>query len=248
MEWEEELRKTIVSVTKKIPDGGILLFSGGLDSSLLAFLASIHGKQITLFSVGTVSSHDKSWTHQAASIIGLPLEFREIGENEVISGLKEIKRMFQSEDALTLLIELPSYFACKYSERRSIVSGQGSDELFLGYRKYDLEDTSKMDLERVMNKLIPMEKEMGKAFNKEFFYPYLEGNVISVAEKIPRDLKVRGSQRKFILRSVALSLGLDERIALKPKKASQYSSGLKDLVEKVARREGKRIYQFIRDL
>jgi len=176
-----------------------------------------------------------------------PLEFREIGENEVISGLKEIKRMFQSEDALTLLIELPSYFACKYSERRSIVSGQGSDELFLGYRKYDLEDTSKMDLERVMNKLIPMEKEMGKAFNKEFFYPYLEGNVISVAEKIPRDLKVRavkGNSYSDLLPSVSAY----ERIALKPKKASQYSSGLKDLVEKVARREGKRIYQFIRDL
>ncbi|MGC8644934.1 MAG: asparagine synthase C-terminal domain-containing protein [Thermoplasmata archaeon] len=231
-----------------MPEEGVLLFSGGIDSSFLAFLAARERKDVTLFSVGTSNSHDFSWTKEAASILGLPLKFQDVGEKEVLSALKGIKDITGEGDALIILIELPLYFACIHSNEHWIISGQGSDELFLGYRKYDREDTSHLDLENVLGKVTVIERKIGLAFNREISYPYLGSEVISVANRIPRDLKVRDGHRKFILRQVALQLGLDERIAWKPKKASQYSSGLKELVEKIAKREGKKVHQLIRDL
>ncbi|MEM0127463.1 MAG: asparagine synthase C-terminal domain-containing protein [Thermoplasmatales archaeon] len=248
MEWEGELKGALVSSAGNLPPNGVVLFSGGLDSSLIALLARNLGKKISLFSSGIRGSHDYYWSREAASILKMPLKFLEQGEKDVIEGLRDVKRVTGENNAMTLLIELPLYFSCKNSEEDVMISGQGADELFQGYKKYETIDSSEIDLNTVINKMTRLDALIAEKFGKEVTYPYLESRVVSVARAIPRDLKIREGQRKFILRTVAENIGLDSRIAWKPKKAAQYSTGFKKIVEGISKRSGMEVHQFISSL
>jgi asparagine synthase (glutamine-hydrolysing) len=57
--------------------------------------------------------------------------------------------------------------------------------------------------------------------------PFLTENFISLAKNIDIDQKITGSNdfiRKHILRETALSIGIPEESAMKPKKAIQYGT------------------------
>lgn len=53
------------------------------------------------------------------------------------------------------------------------------------------------------------------------------------------------SQRKIVLRDVAKELGLSHKIALRPKKAAQYSSGFSKGIQKLAKRKGLTIQGYL---
>ncbi|MEM3318119.1 MAG: asparagine synthase C-terminal domain-containing protein, partial [Thermoplasmatales archaeon] len=83
---------------------------------------------------------------------------------------------------------------------------------------------------------------------KKVLYPYLDNDLVAIARSIPKELKIYNGERKYILRQVAQDLGLDDRIVWKPKKAMQYSTGIKKLVDTISRRNGKAGYQLISSL
>ncbi|MEM0127891.1 MAG: asparagine synthase C-terminal domain-containing protein [Thermoplasmatales archaeon] len=248
MEWAERLKEALLKSVSRLPQKGLLLFSGGLDSSLIAFLAGNVGKEITLFSVGTRSSHDYYWSRQAASILNIPLEFVELDERSVLEGLSVVKGLTGETELLTLLIELPLYLCCKISRSPFVISGQGADELFMGYKKYEHVDSSNQDLEKVVRRITPIEGIISGKFGKTVLYPYLDNDVVAIARSIPKELKIKDGQKKYILRQVARDLGLDDRIVSKPKKAMQYSTGIKKVVDTVSRKYGKAGYQLISSL
>lgn len=248
MEWYDELARVLKKSAARLPEDVGLLFSGGLDSSLLAWLIKKGSGNVHLYSSGTQESHDRLWTAQASSLLGLPLKFLTRGDEDIIRGLKTLKELTGEESPLTLLIELPLYFVCSDSDEQTLVSGQGADELFLGYKKYESNDTSRNDLKRVVEEVCPLERRIAVYYGKELEFPYLSEGVVDVAGRIPSYMKIRDGQRKYILRSTASRLLLDERIAWKQKKASQYSSGFKSSVERIAKDQGKKIHEFIRDL
>ena len=248
MEWENELEEALEKSIRDVPDRVGVLFSGGLDSSFLAYLLKKEGKDIRLYSSGTIHSHDHEWTPKAAEILGLQLEFLSIKEEEIIEGIRGIKRLTGETSSLLLLIELPLYFIAKESADSILVTGQGADELFLGYRKYETKDTSREDFQSVMNHVVPLERKIASSYGKKLVYPYLHERVVEAASKIPKHQNIIDGTRKHSLRSIASKLGLGEEIAWKQKKASQYSSGFKKALEKVAKRDYKSVHEFISEL
>jgi len=54
--------------------------------------------------------------------------------------------------------------------------------------------------------------------------------VRNLASRIPLAFKIREGVRKEILRRAALELGVPRELAVAPKKAAQYSSGVQKLV------------------
>jgi asparagine synthase (glutamine-hydrolysing) len=59
--------------------------------------------------------------------------------------------------------------------------------------------------------------------------PFLSSRFIEFAKTIPMDKKITGPDdmiRKHILRQAALSIGVPEESAMKPKKALQYGSSI----------------------
>jgi asparagine synthase (glutamine-hydrolysing) len=59
----------------------------------------------------------------------------------------------------------------------------------------------------------------------EVRFPYADVGIASFAEGLPLDYKIRGGERKAVLRAAALELGLPRELAEAPKKAAQFSSG-----------------------
>ena len=66
----------------------------------------------------------------------------------------------------------------------------------------------------------------------EVRFPYADERIASFAAGLPLDYKVRGGERKAVLRAAALELGLPEELATAPKKAAQFSSGAARLLKR----------------
>jgi asparagine synthase (glutamine-hydrolysing) len=232
------------SIRKRYYKPCAIAFSGGLDSSILAAMC----KDAKLYSVGMAGSHDIKQTRSAAQLLGLPdnLHLHEITMGELESAIPNVVKAIESPDPLMVSIALPLYFASKYANSdglRVILSGQGADELFAGYKRYeslepdDLEISLRKDLDNIAKNNLERDDAVTMANSVELRVPYLDKKVIELAQSISPELKIHKGIRKYILRRAASKI-LPDELAWKEKKAAQYSSGIYSAMEKLARKNG----------
>lgn len=240
------------SVKELHPESIAIPFSGGLDSSVIAFLIKEHGPKLYVVSVG--DSHDLKSALSSSEILGLELSVVSVTEDRIESSIPSLARLINSTEPLVLSFELPLYFVAESCRERMIISGQGADELFGGYARYlkmsykHLREALERDLNILLNEGILRERSIARHFGKELFYPFLTECVIEFAKTIPAELKVREGVRKFILRECAKALGLPESITEREKKAVQYSSGIMPAIEKLAKKSGLKLREYIKFL
>jgi asparagine synthase (glutamine-hydrolysing) len=232
------------AVRKRTYSPCAIAFSGGLDSSLIAALCP----EAELYSVGMAGSHDIIQTKKAAHLLGLDdkLHLHELTMLEVESAIPDVIRAVESADPLKVSIALPLFFASKDARNdgiRVMLTGQGADELFAGYRRYEfmpspeLESALKHDLDNIAENNLERDDAVTMANSVELRVPYLDREVIELALRIVPELKVHGGVRKSILRLCAGKI-LPDELAYKEKKAAQYSSGIYSAIEKLARKNG----------
>jgi asparagine synthase (glutamine-hydrolysing) len=244
------------SIRKRFHKPCAIAFSGGLDSSILAAVC----KDAKLYSVGMAGSHDIEQTMRAAELLGIldNLHLHEITMKELESAIPYVIKAIESPDPLMVSIALPLYFASKYARGDGlavIMSGQGADELFAGYRRYeslnseDLVKALKTDLDNIAQKNLERDDAVTMANSVELRVPYLDKKVIELALCISPELKIHNGIRKYILRLAASKI-LPDELAWKEKKAAQYSSGIYSAMEKVARKNGygKDLRKYLMDL
>jgi asparagine synthase (glutamine-hydrolysing) len=221
-----------------------LAFSGGLDSSLLAALCS----KAELYSVGIAGSHDIRQTKRAADLLGSnnKLHLHELTIEEIESALPDVMRAVESSDPLKISIAMPLFFASKDAHNdgvRVMLSGQGADELFAGYKRYEsmepgeLESALRNDLDNIAANNLERDDAVTMANAVELRVPYLDKEVVELALRISPELKIHKGIRKYILRLAAAKL-LPEELTWKDKKAAQYSSGVYSALERLAKRNG----------
>ncbi len=221
-----------------------IAFSGGLDSSLLAALCN----DPELYSVGMAGSHDIRQTIKAAELLGLKdkLHLHELTVDELETSIPAVIRAIESTDPLKVSIALPLYLVSKDAHMdgiRVILSGQGADELFAGYKRYEstnsleLDSALKRDLDNIAENNLERDDAVTMANSVELRVPYLDRKVVELALRIPPELKVRKGIRKYILRRAAKKI-LPDELVWKEKKAAQYSSGVYSWMEKLARKNG----------
>jgi len=217
-------------------------FSGGLDSSLLALLASRHA-QVVLCSAYAPGSRDERQSERAASLLGLELETSVLDEKGMreMSGKAELPPGEASlmDSALWCIYSTTSQLASKKGARL-IVLGQLADELFGGYMKYSLKAAERgaAAAERMMREDVRacaargfLRDEAACSASCEVRFPYADASIASFAAGLPFDYKVRAGERKAVLRAAAVELGLPEELASAPKKAAQFSSGAAKLLK-----------------
>ena len=214
-------------------------FSGGLDSSLVALLASKE-VEVVLCSAFAGGSRDESQTKAAADAMGLELVVKEISREEVAEELRTIDLPFQPgpmDMALWSLYSTTSRMADEQGAGR-ILLGQLADELFGGYMKYALTARrSPAEAERMMRADVAacgtgafIRDEEACARFIEARFPFADESVASFALGLPIDMKISHGERKVVLKRAASLLGLPEALVEAPKKAAQYSSGISKLV------------------
>ncbi len=219
-----------------------IAFSGGLDSSLIAALCPV----AELYSVGMAGSHDIMQTKRAAQLLGLSdkLHLHELTLDEVESALPAVIRAVESGDPLKVSIAVPLFFAsgdAKNGGIRVMLSGQGADELFAGYKRYEsmkpaeLESALRKDLENIAENNLERDDAVTMTNAVELRVPYLDRGVVELAMRIAPELKVHNGVRKYILRLAAKNF-LPDELVFKEKKAAQYSSGIYSALVKLARK------------
>lgn len=123
-----------------VPVGSFL--SGGLDSSLLAMLASRDVKELHTFAVGMAGSPDVAAAETVARHIGSHHHVCEITTAMIEEHIEEIVMALESYDAALVRSAVPTWFVSQLAahtrttrgERIKVVlTGEGADEIFAGY-------------------------------------------------------------------------------------------------------------------
>ncbi len=246
---KDELKQAIMQATiKRIKglDRVSLLFSAGVDSTLIAVLLKEFGIDTTLYTVGTENSQDLKFAKKVACDISLPLKTRiidkEIIEENFVKTLNIIEDNNLMKIGVGMTIYLTSQLA-KEDNHKVILSGQGADELFAGYNRYrkkyntpsDLIDELTHDLNNMYHVNLERDDKATMANSVELRVPFLDKQVIETATKIPIKYLLHSEEdsiRKHLLRDVAYELGVPNYIAYRPKKAAQYGTGIDKVIKK----------------
>jgi len=223
-----------------------LLFSGGLDSSVLAkiLLDHVDKRKLNFTSVGKDKSPDLMNANEGASLLGVNLHLVLLTMENFRNSLKELKKIKTIKNPGDLTVAIPLYLGMSQlalvNHVKTIFLGQGADEIFGGYFKYKLlveqgrkkEVIKEMeeDLKHLIEHQLLMEKEIANKFGVRLVYPYLESKVLNLAKSLPFDLYFRKEAdnsviRKVFLRNFAQYINLPDHFVQKEKKAMQYGSG-----------------------
>jgi asparagine synthase (glutamine-hydrolysing) len=196
------------SVKRNLSDG--FLLSGGLDTAILAHLASkwCQPSCITVALRGAPTP-DVDYAKLVASRLGLSHYVHHFGDEELEEGLRNVIRIMKSFDPMGVRNDVAIYVALKVGRDRGIstfMTGDGGDELFGGYSF--LFGLTPEQLEAAFKKLwanmrfssIYLAKDLGV----EVRLPFLDPQFKALAEALDAGLKVKseGGQvwGKWILR------------------------------------------------
>ncbi|ASJ00159.1 asparagine synthase (glutamine-hydrolyzing) [Thermococcus gorgonarius] len=215
-----------------------VLFSGGLDSSIVAYLAS-EFSDVTLYTAGVEDSPDVEWARKASDELGIPLKEVLLTKEDVENIVEKVIFAIEEPSFMNLAIGVPLYFATALAASdglKVLLSGQGADELFGGYAKY-LEDPGLMerDLLELGEKNLARDDKIAMYNGVETRYPYLALPLVRLALKMPHGMKIKNSVRKWVLRKAAERMGLPTDVVWREKKAAQYGSGSQKILMKLAR-------------
>ncbi len=245
---------------------GVVL-SGGLDSSLLLQLAREH-TNVVAYSVGVENAPDLPF----ARIVSEGLEHRviTITESEVLKELPRMLPVIRSIEGelspVRVGAELPAYFAAmKASEDgvKTLLSGQGPDEMFGGYARYIplllnrgyevLEKLLEQDTLDLKTRLVRIDRAVCALHGIDLQTPFLNDNFIEYGLSIPVERRLwlgdtappyphEKHNNKYIIRKFCEKLAalevLPKEIVWRPKKAAQYGSGIHKLLERLAKKAG----------
>lgn len=229
-----------------------VLFSGGLDSGIItAILSELQSTPFQLFVAGISSAKDVMLAREIAEELNLPLTMQIFTAEDVKETLPIILSILGHVDVLHVELAIPLFFAAKVASHFNITTllcGQGADELFGGYAKYEkrfckfgeLATIKEMesDLHTLRNHTFPLMENIISHFNLKLVAPYLDKAIIEVASLLPFPCKIFQSStnviRKRVLRLLAEHLNLPSRVVDAPKRALQYGSGSHQILTNLA--------------
>jgi asparagine synthase (glutamine-hydrolysing) len=215
-------------------------FSGGLDSSLVALLASKFVK-VECVVAGVKGKGDFSSAEEAARLLNLPLRKIEFEVDETL--VEEVSQTIGSTDSVQVSLAIPLYCLCGKLDRKVLLLGQGADELFLGYEKYySGRGDWKMDLAALISGNCERDRKAAGRWGVRIITPFLDEELVAAISAIPESERLSDPVlRKAVLRRAAINLGLPEKLALAPKKAMQYSTGALRAVELLKKNKNRDI-------
>ncbi len=137
--YEKELKQAIAIRIPKVPWG--VLVSGGLDSSLLAAMLSKQSKEkVDIFSIGYdgyLKYDERAYAKELAKHIGANFYSFNFSKKDFFDTLEELLSFV--DDPIGDPAQIPLFFLIKKAKehgKKVLFSGDGSDELHLGYRTY----------------------------------------------------------------------------------------------------------------
>ena len=239
-------------------------FSGGLDSSLVAFLASKCSISVLLVHVSLANRPEIEEAKRVAEELNLPLQVSLFRETEVEKVLSKVVELIEEPDPIKASIGVPIYWTAKKTAEagfKVLLAGTGADELFGGYKRYvneyllhgagEVSKTIFEDIIGIHESNIERDVKICGFHDVELRLPFASYPLAEFAIALPVELKIErksGSLRKLVLRKVAENIGLPDSISEKPKKAIQYATGVNAAVKKLAKKQKATVVEYINAL
>jgi asparagine synthase (glutamine-hydrolysing) len=229
------------AVTESVPESRVAVaFSGGVDSTLLAKICQDLGKDVGLLTVGFPGSQDVEFSKTIAKKLGLRQEIAELDHPDFQDSLKRVRQLVKCENTSHIENCIAYLYIARLAKKTGfevVLSANGCDELFCGYNGYravyDKGEAAIMEFmeAKIANEFTLMEEIAIVAGQSQVKVrqPFLSLKFIEFAKTMPLDQKIKSADdlmRKHVLRQAAISIGVPEESAMRPKKALQYGSSI----------------------
>lgn len=231
-----------------------IIFSGGIDSVIIAWLAKKMVREVICYTGGVEGSSDIAFARKIAKKLDLKLRVNELTKNEVEEMIPDVINTIEHTNAGQVEVAIPVYAAVKLAHEDGIkvmFSGQAADELFGGYSWYGkivseggysgLRHYMNEDLQLLYKETLEREDKITMAHSIEMREPFLDLKLIRLSMKIDLRLNVRGMSDAFgkhVHRKLAQDLGIPREIAYRSKEAAQHGSGIHQVIDLIARKHG----------
>ncbi len=233
------LEEAIITAVSLRSGEGVVAFSGGVDSALIADIAGL-----PVVVVGMEGSHDALWAEKAARMMGLDLDIVTPTREDVAEAIRRVIRVIPDptnpvEVSIATTLSFVAAWAAEQGHTR-ILAGQGADELFGGYARYLSSPDLSAEFERDIadhGRQRARDQAVAALHGACFSMPYIDIRVMRAARAIPAGERVRGGVRKHPLREVA-ERHIPAEIARVEKKAMQYGSGIWQTMQQLSRQNG----------
>ncbi|MEK6921919.1 MAG: asparagine synthetase B, partial [Nanoarchaeota archaeon] len=231
-----------------------ILFSGGIDSTLLAFISKKLGKKFTCYTAAfangnTRDAPDLLQAQKVAKELGFKLKTKILNLDETEKAVKEVIKIIETRDVVKVGVALPFYVCAKMAaedEQKVLLSGLGSEELFAGYQRHlevlkkkeDVNAECLRGLSLLWDRDLYRDDLVTMAHTIELRLPFLDYYLIRFSLAVPAEYKLNETQNKIILRECAQQIGVPQTIASRKKIAAQYGSNFDKALEKLAKKNG----------
>jgi len=255
---KERLKKEIINAVRDlIPKEKFkefaVMFSGGVDSSLIALIAKRFSKDFWCYCVyfydKNIKDKDIIYAEKVAKALSLKLRKIKLSLDDIEKMIKPVVKLV-GKDIVKVGVALVDYAVMQEAKKQNIryvFSGLGSEEIFAGYERHLVKDVNKEcwnGLMNMYNRDIIRDKAVARYFRIKLLFPFLEKEVIKEAMKISGKEKIKKIKgrvfKKYILREIACELGLAKEFAFRKKLAAQYGSNMIKAIKKLAKKNGFR--------
>ena len=248
---KRELAESIINAVKRriVPKAGVL-FSGGVDSSLIAFILKKLDCSFTCYTVGIENSDDIAFAQKAANEYGFSLKHKILSMDELESAIKSVIKILNDTGIVKVSVGSVLYAGAKLAladGNNVLFGGLGSEEIFAGYQRHEdalqngfeaLHKECWNGLKGMWQRDLTRDFAIAKHLGLDLRTPFLDKDLIKVAMNIHPMYKLDKENKKIILREAAELIGLKKEFAWRKKQAAQYGSNFVNGIDKLARKNG----------
>jgi asparagine synthase (glutamine-hydrolysing) len=198
-----ELQTQLEKAVKKNLAQGILL-SGGLDTSILAVIASklLSLKAFTV-ALEDAPASDLKYASLVAKRLNLKHLVHHFGEDELYEGIRKVVETMRSFDPMEIRNSATIYVGLKVAKENgvnAVMTGDGCDELFAGYSFLFNLEKERLDLElRKLWEIMSFSSiPLAKAIGVEAKLPFLDPDFKAFAMKLDSRYKVRREKGRIL--------------------------------------------------
>lgn len=249
---KREVAEALTNAVKRraVQKQGVLL-SGGVDSSLIAFILKKLNCNFTCYTVGIENSDDILWAQKAAKEYGFNFKHKIFSLEEFEKIVRDVIKILNDADIVKVGVGSVLYAAGRLAlndGNNVLFGGLGSEELFAGYQRHEealqknnfeaLHKECWNGLRNMWTRDLTRDFAIAKHLGLDLRTPFLDKELIKVAMNVHPMLKMNKDDKKIILREAAEFIGLKKEFAWRKKQAAQYGSNFVNGIEKLAKRNG----------
>lgn len=252
---KRELASKIEEAVKRriTPKFGIL-FSGGVDSTLIAYIAKKLGCKFTCYTVGLENSDDINWAKCIADEYHFNHKLHILSTEELAIVARGVARILNDADVTKVSVGSVLYAGAQLALADGInvlFGGLGSEEIFAGYQRHG--DALGLDanyealhkecwngLKNMWKRDLRRDFMIAQVLNIRLMAPLLDRDVVKYSMSIHPMHKIDRTDKKIILRHAAEFIGMKKEFAWRKKQAAQYGSDFVKGLDRLAAKNGFR--------